>query len=185
MADHLKEKKKLTTLYHPIEQQEEIPVRDREDGMGAYLMMFAAWAVGLPLPIINLIAAIAYYITNRKKSRFVRFNALQSLYSQVPTTLLNFGLIFWSLRIMIFNNPNSETDLFGGFASVDDLYWGYLWTTVAANLIYVVFSIVAAVKARKGRFYYFIFFGKLAYHSVYRIRDVDEQGEKLTNKPPI
>ena len=61
-------------LYHPVEQPDDIPTRDREDAMGAYLMMFAALAAGLPLPIINLIAALIYYFTNRAKSRFIEFH---------------------------------------------------------------------------------------------------------------
>ena len=32
--------------YHPVEQPDDIPIRDREDAMGAYLMMFAALAAG-------------------------------------------------------------------------------------------------------------------------------------------
>ncbi|MCH8330385.1 MAG: hypothetical protein IH946_03240, partial [Bacteroidetes bacterium] len=50
--------------YHPLPQPDDIPTREREDAMGAYLMMFAAVAAGLPLPIINLIAAIIYYYVN-------------------------------------------------------------------------------------------------------------------------
>ena len=48
-------------LYHPVEQPDDISLRDREDAMGGYLMMFAALAAGLPLPIINLIASIVYW----------------------------------------------------------------------------------------------------------------------------
>ncbi|MGB2136003.1 MAG: hypothetical protein ACPHVU_00280 [Flavobacteriaceae bacterium] len=54
--------------------------------------MFAAFAVGLPLPVINLIAALIYYFVNRKKSRFIHFHCLQSFLLQIPTTLLNWGL---------------------------------------------------------------------------------------------
>ena len=50
--------------YHPVPQPDDIPVREREDAMGGYLMMFAALAAGLPLPIINLIAAIIYFYIN-------------------------------------------------------------------------------------------------------------------------
>ncbi len=82
------------TEYYPLEQPEEIETRIREDAMGAYLMMFGALAAGLPLPIINLIAAVVYYYINKGKSRFVRFHALQSLYSQIPTTLMNAGLVY-------------------------------------------------------------------------------------------
>ena len=50
-----------------LPQPDEIPKREREDAMGAYLMMFAAWGVGLPLPLLNLVAAIIYFFTNKKR----------------------------------------------------------------------------------------------------------------------
>ncbi len=52
-----------------------------------------------------------------------------------------------------------------------------------ANLVYFVFSIIGAVKARNGIFYYFLFFGKMAYHQVYRIRPEQEQSIPR-NRPP-
>jgi len=64
--------------YHPIPQPDEIEVRVREDAMGAYLMMFATAALGLPLPILNLVAAIVYYYVNRDKGKFVQFHMLHS-----------------------------------------------------------------------------------------------------------
>ncbi len=66
---------------HPIPQPDQVKPSDREDGMGAYLMMFAALAAGLPLPIINVIASLIYYFVNRKKSPFVHFHCLQSFLS--------------------------------------------------------------------------------------------------------
>jgi uncharacterized membrane protein len=157
--------------YHPLPQPDEIDVRVREDAMGAYFMMFATTAMGLPLPILNLVAAIIYYYVNRDKGRFVRFHTLQSLYSQIPVTLLNSGLVAWTI-------VNFAKDLdFTGF------YWGYLVMTAAADLVYFIFSLVGAVKARKGIFYYFVFFGKVAYHQVYRIRPEQSSTAPL-NKPP-
>ncbi|MCK5134733.1 MAG: DUF4870 domain-containing protein [Bacteroidales bacterium] len=157
--------------YHPIPQPDEIEVRVREDAMGAYLMMFATAALGLPLPILNLVAAIVYYYVNRDKGKFVQFHMLQSLYSQIPVTLLNSGLVAWTI-------VNFVRDF--NFTSI---YWGYLIMTGVAGLVYLIFSIVGAVKARKGLFYYFIFFGKIAYHQVYRIRP-EQTGSTPSNQPP-
>ncbi len=157
--------------YHPLPQPDEIEVRVREDAMGSYFMMFATSALGLPLPILNLVAAIIYYFVNRDRGKFVQFHTLQSLYSQIPVTLLNSGLVAWTIV-----NFAKDYD----FSSI---YWGYLVMAAAANLLYFIFSIVGAVKARKGIFYYFVFFGKVAYHQVYRIRP--EQGRpKPMNRPP-
>jgi len=161
----------MNTGYHPLPQPDDIEVRVKEDAMGAYFMMFATAAMGLPLPILNLVAAIVYYYVNRSKGKFVQFHTLQSLYSQIPVSLLNSGLVAWTIV-----NFAKDFD-FTGF------YWGYLVMTAAADLLYFIFSLVGAVKARKGLFYYFIFFGKVAYHQVYRIRN-EQAASALQNKPP-
>ncbi|MBA3900157.1 MAG: DUF4870 domain-containing protein [Bacteroidetes bacterium] len=158
--------------YYPLPQPHELTVRECEDAMGAYLMMFASIGAGLPLPIINLIAAVVYYYINKSNSRFVRFHSLQSLLSQIPLTLLNAIAVFWTVRILFYNS-----------FTFSDNYIGYILMLVFANIIYFIFSIIGAVKARKGRFYYFIFFGKVAYESVYRIK-TESQMPDIINKPP-
>lgn len=154
--------------YHPLPQPEEIELRERDDAMGAYFMMFATTALGLPLPIINLIASIVYYYVNKAKGRFVQFHILQSLYSQLPVTALTTGLFIWTVR-----------NFFREF-EFNNYYWGYLIMTGVVSIIYFIFSVVAAVKSNKGRFYYFFFFGKLAYHVVFQVRE-----ERTVNGGPI
>lgn len=160
------------TEYHPVEQPGEIPLRAREDAMGAYLMMFASIGAGLPLPVLNLIASIIYYYVNQSKGRFVDFHLKQSLFSQIPVTLLNAVAVFWAIRIFFFDH----------FA-ITQTFTGFLIAVGLANLIYFAFSIVAAVKARKGRMYYFIFFGKLSYHLAYQVKPEKSQTEAV-NMPP-
>ena len=162
-----------TEEFHPLPQPNEISLREREDAMGAYLMMFAAVAAGLPLPIINLIAALIYYFINKSKSRFVHFHSLQSLYSQFPTSILNGGMVFLMVRIWFFD------------WEWNDYGKGYLGIVIVANLIYFAFSIVAAVNARKGRFYYFLFFGKLTYQQVYKIKGEKEITDQVNLPPEI
>ena len=155
--------------HHTLPQPEEISVREREDAMGAYLMMFAALAAGLPLPILNLIAAVIYYFINRKKSRFVNFHSLQSVLSQLPTSLLNAVAVFWGISILI------------GDFDFSDEFKGYVIAAALANLMYIIFSILAAVRARQGRIYYFLFFGRIAYHNAFKIRPEELRGQ---NTPP-
>jgi|TARA_B110000879_G_scaffold48203_1_gene67938 hypothetical protein len=50
--------------YVKLPQPHELSEREKEDATGAYLIMFAALATSLPLPIINLIAATVYYYVN-------------------------------------------------------------------------------------------------------------------------
>jgi len=171
-----------SSSYITLPQPHELTKREKEDAMGAYLMMFAALATSLPLPIINLIAATIYYYVNRKKGRFIHFHCLQSLLSQLPTTLVNWGLLYWTLQIFFFNN-----------LEVSDWFYAYLGFAVLANLIYFIFSIIAAIRARKGVFMYFLFFGSYAYHCVYATSNglnYDNESnqntnEKTLNTPPF
>jgi len=157
--------------FNPIPQPEEIDIREKEDAMGAYLMMFAALGAGLPLPILNLVAAIIYYYINKGKSLFVRFHSLQSLLSQLPTSILNAVAVFWGARIIFLDY------------AFTDVFKGYLWLVGIANLIYIIFSIIGAVKARKGEMYYFLFFGRLSYQSVFKKKETATE-KVLVNQPP-
>jgi uncharacterized Tic20 family protein len=161
--------------FHPLQQPNEIAEREKEDAMGAYLMMFAAVAIGLPLPIINLIASIVYYFVNRKKNRFVHFHSLQALLSQIPTTLINWVAVVWAATIF-FKDDWTATDEF----------WAYVIFSGACTLLYFIFNIIAAFKARQGKMYYFLFFGKISYESAYRVRHSDNlENEGPINKPPF
>lgn len=157
--------------FHPIPQPEEISTREKEDATGAYLMMFATVAIGLPLPLINIIAAIVYYFVNRDKGMFVKFHSLQSLYSQLPVSLINSFAVIWAIVNFIKKNLFTST------------FWGFVIMAGTITIIYFIFSIIAAVRAHKGRFYYFIFFGKLSYLQVYRKKEKDLSS--FVNKPPV
>lgn len=156
--------------YKELPQPHELSMREKEDAMGSYLMMFAAVAAGLPLPIVNLIAAVVYYYVSYKKSRFVHFHAHQSLFSQLPTTLVNWAGLYWTLQIFLFDNY-----------ILSDYYYAFLVFLVVVNIIYFIFSIVGAVRARSGRFIYFLFFGGLAYNKAFRL----DNGIQYANEKPL
>jgi len=155
-----------------IPQPDEISSREKEDAMGAYLMMFAAWGIGLPLPILNLIAAVIYFYINKKNSRFVSFHSLQSLLSQVPVTLINVGLIVWLIR-------NLFTDL-----TFSSAFFICLVFMVLSNIMYILFSVIALVRARKGRFFYMPFFGRVTFDRYYGPRAVSFSRPVEENRPP-
>jgi uncharacterized Tic20 family protein len=159
--------------YYPLPQPEDVSLREKDDAMGAYLMMFAAIGAGLPLPMINLIASVIYYYIHRNKSRFVRFHSLQSLWSQLPVTLLNGILVIWFVRLIIYSEEFSSTFL------------GFVYAAILVNIIYFIFSIYAAIQAKQGRFYYFFFFGRLAYHITYQVKNEVDDTEKIVNRPPM
>lgn len=173
--------------HHPIPQPHEVSSREREDAMGSYLMMFASIGVGLPLPIINLIASVVYYFVNKNKSRFVHFHTLQSLLSQFPTSILNAVGVFWAFSLFRGNIEELAEETKQVSEIFPNAFMGYIIMVVIANLIYFIFSIIAASRAHKGRFYYMIFFGRLSYNHVYKRRPGDDEGkndEAPINQPP-
>lgn len=155
-----------------LPQPGEISQREKEDAMGAYLMMFAAWAFGLPLPVLNLIAAIIYFFVNKKVSRFVAFHALQSLLSQIPVSLLNVALLAWLIRIVV-----------GDMSFPGAFFVGLIFVGLV-NILYVVFSLVALVRARRGQYYYMPLFGRAAFARYYGPGAVSLQRNLPPNRPP-
>ncbi|MBI1770239.1 MAG: DUF4870 domain-containing protein [Bacteroidetes bacterium] len=160
--------------FYPLQQPEEIAEREKEDAMGAYLMMFAAVAIGLPLPIINLIASVIYYFINRKKSKFIHFHSLQALLSNIPTTLINWVAVIWGVTIFLREDW-----------VITQEFWAYLIFAGACTFLYFIISIIAAYKARQGKMYYFLLFGKIAYEVAYRVKPADAQSTEPVNKPPF
>ncbi len=158
-----------------LPQPEEISESERSNAMAAYFMMFGAVIIGFPLPIISLIAAVVYYFITAPESKFTAFHALQSLLSQILVSLLNTGAIIW-ITIKIINMISASSTF-----SVSDDFIIYMGCVAFINVLYFIFSLIGAFQAYKGRFYYFIFFGPLAYHIIY-LRPPKKQ--KDINKPP-
>jgi uncharacterized Tic20 family protein len=155
-----------------LPQPDEIPAREKDDAMGAYLMMFAAWAVGLPFPVLNLVAAFIYFMINRKKSRFVAFHSLQSLLSQIPVTVGNLAVIVWLVSILV-------TEMI-----FPQRFFAFLYFMIAINIVYVIYSIVALVRARRGSFFYMPFFGRAAFARYYGPNAVPLEKPVDPNRPP-
>lgn len=159
--------------FYSLPQPAEISEREKEDAMGAYLMMFAAVALGLPLPIINLIAAIIYYFVNRKKSLFIHFHCLQSLLSQIPTTIINWVFVIWGITIL-FTDREVSTE-----------FWAYGIFAGVTTLAYFIISILAAYRARQGKMYYMLLFGKISYQIVFKVKESNLPTHEPINKPPF
>jgi uncharacterized membrane protein len=157
-----------------LPQPGDISQREKDDAMASYLMMFASWAVGLPLPLVNLIASGVYYTVNRKTSKYVAFHALQSLLSQVPVSVLNAGAVGWLVGRLVA----------GSAAGTWWPFLGYVFFTAAVNVAYLVYSIVALVHANKGRFFYLPFFGRLAFARHYGRSPAEREQPAWVNRPP-
>ncbi len=139
---------------YPIPQPDEVTSGERDDAMSSYLMMFASWLIGLPIPFINMLAAVVFFLVNRRKSRFVAFHAYQNMLSNIFTSLLNSFMIGWTIRA-IFAEQFSKW------------YVVAIIAVILINIFYAISSLVAAMRAYRGRFYYQLFFGRWAFDKYY------------------
>ncbi len=138
-----------------LPQPHELSEREKDDAMAAYLMMFASWAIGLPLPLINLVASLVYFFINRRTSKFVAFHALQSLMFHIPVVCLNTGAVAWLIVLLA-----------SGFHAIG-FFLIYLVFVAMVNILYIVLSIIALLWAHRGRFYYMPLFGRIAFQTYY------------------
>jgi hypothetical protein len=64
-------------------------------------------------------------------------------------------------------------------------FWAYVIFAATSTFIYFIINIIAAFKARQGKMYYMLLFGKMAYETAYRVRPEESAPEEPVNKPPF
>lgn len=153
-----------------IPRPSEISSKEKERAMAAYLTMFATTTMGLPIPFLNFFAALGYHHYIKRTSPFVSFHSYQSLISQLITSVFNGILVVWAIISF----------LQGDFTRT---FFAYLIFTVIINLVYLIFSVIAAVKAYNGKMFYFFYFGKVAFARGYRTYDTADEID--INKTPF
>lgn len=114
-------------------------IDERETAANSYLMSLVVVFVGLPLPILNLVATIAFALVTRKSTYFVRWHSTQALVSQLFLFFMNTYGFWWTVSIIF-------TDVV-----VTSNYIAYLFTIIIVNIIEFFATIYAAVEARKGK----------------------------------
>ena len=122
---------------------------EAETASNSYLMSLIAIIVGLPLPIINLIATLIFYLSNRKSTYFVRWHCTQALLSQLSMLFINSYGFCWSVSI-IFTNE-----------TITNNYIAYLIAAIIFNLTELIVTIYTAIKTRKGIHVEWWFYGTL------------------------
>ena len=118
----------------PTGFQNPVGVTDQEfeKASNSYLMSLLAIMVGMPLPIVNLIATFIFYLGNRKNSYFVRWHCTQALLSQIIVLCINSAGLTWTLKIIF-------TEM-----EVTNLYIGYIITVAIFNVTEIIATIYAA-----------------------------------------
>lgn len=122
---------------------------EAESASNSYLMSLVAIIAGLPLPIINLIATLFFYIANRKGTYFVRWHCTQALLSQVSVLLMNSVAFWWTISIIIAEE------------SVSNNYIAYMFTVLIFNIAEFIATIYTAIQTRKGIHVEWWFYGNM------------------------
>ena len=119
-------------MYTPLEHE-------CESAANSYLMSLLAAMAGLPFPIVNLVATVIFWLSNRRGTYFVRWHCMQALVSQVPLFLTNCVLFWWTVRVVL------------GWTPLSSLYFAYLFTVVLFNVVDFVATIHTMLAVRRGR----------------------------------
>lgn len=122
---------------------------EAEKASNSYLMSLIALIAGLPLPIINLIATLIFYIGNRKGTYFVRWHCTQALLSQVSVLFINSYGFWWTVSIVF----SSQT--------ITSNYIAYIIAVLFFNLAEFIATIYTAIQTRKGIHIEWWFYGNL------------------------
>ncbi|WP_396198315.1 hypothetical protein [Flavobacterium sp.] len=109
-----------------------------ERASNSYLMSLVAVIGGLPLPILNLLASIFFYLGNRKSTPFVKWHCTQNLLSQFGLFFLNSTGFWWTVSIVFYDEK------------VTNGYFGYMITLIIFNLVEFISTIILASRTRKG-----------------------------------
>jgi uncharacterized membrane protein len=122
----------VSFLYTPDEHE-------AERASNGYLMSLVALIAGTPLPVINLLATLMFYLGNRKATYFVRWHCTQALLSHLTTFVLNSALLWWTLGLLFLD------------WKLGNAYIAYALLVVVINVVEVIATIRAAIVTRKGQ----------------------------------
>lgn len=130
--------------YKPFEHE-------TEKASNSYLMSLIAAIAGLPLPIVNLVATLIFYMGNRKGTYFVRWHCSQALFSQFTLFIANTVGFWWTISV------------FFGDGSLANPYISYMFTIVIFNMTEFVATVYSAIQIRKGVHIEWWFYGALTH----------------------
>ena len=122
---------------------------EAEKASNSYLMSLIAVIAGLPLPIVNLLATLIFFLGNRKGSYFVRWHCTQALVSQASLLVMNSISFWWTISIAFSDEVISSN------------YIAYLITVILFNLADFIATIYTAIATRKGKHVVWYFYGNL------------------------
>jgi len=122
---------------------------EAEKASNSYIMSLIAIMGGLPLPIVNLIATLFFFVANRRGTYFIRWHCMQALLSQFFLLPFNSVGFWWTVSIIFTDEKLSSK------------FIAYIITIFIFNLVEFIGTIYTAVETRKGNHVEWWFVGGL------------------------
>ncbi len=110
-----------------------------EKSSNVYLMSLFGVMAGLPLPILNLIATIIFFIGNKKAQPIVKWHCIQGMISQFVLFIFNSVSFWWTISILFYKEE------------ITNNYLSYLIFVIILNVVELISTIYTAIKVRKGQ----------------------------------
>jgi uncharacterized Tic20 family protein len=110
-----------------------------EKSSNVYLMSLVGVMAGLPLPILNLLATIIFFIGNKKAQPIVKWHCIQGMISQFVLFIFNSVSFWWTISILFYKEE------------ITNNYLSYLIFVIVLNVIELISTIYTAIKVRKGQ----------------------------------
>jgi|YNPMSStandDraft_2_1061718.scaffolds.fasta_scaffold03037_6 uncharacterized Tic20 family protein len=129
-------------VYEPLEYE-------IESASNCYLISLITSLFGLPLPIVNFIAAIILFISNRNSTVFVRWHCMQAILFQLSLLIVNSVGLIWTIFILL------------SYESISNKYFAYMITAIIFNFVGLIKLIYIALQTRKGHHTEWFFYGTL------------------------
>lgn len=122
---------------------------EAEKASNSYLMSLVFIVMGLPLPIVNVLATLLFYFANLRQPYFVRWHCTQALLSQFSLAIIN-GVGFWWTLSLIFGEKEPT-----------NAFFGYVLVAILYNLTEFIATVYTATQTRKGNHVSWWFYGDL------------------------
>lgn len=143
-----------STIAHPSETFGNVHPNEYEQASNSYIMSLVSVMVGTFIPIVNLVAAIIFYLGSRKSSYFIRWHAIQSALGQAVLIPVNSIAFSWTLKILFTNFDHhygsDESFFIENFSEASPYYWIFTGIVLLLNLFEFIVTIHAASQVRKG-----------------------------------
>ena len=120
------------------------------------------------IPNIGILAPIVIWLTQKEKSKFVRYHAIQAIFFQLLFFILLMlslfiGIILMAISLMFANvsSGGEPGTFFWVSMGIMNLYFP-LW------FFFSIYAIVAAVKSYRGKIFRYLIIGRIVEKRVYK-----------------